>query len=79
MFAIEGGTKEKLEEIPLHWATAATTTADSKRIYAAINSCKLQLASTDATATTYNLTIKYKRILTKHFLESFIYIKSIFF
>lgn len=63
IFAIEGGAKEKLEEIPLHWATAATTTADSKRVYAAISSGKLQLASTDATATTYNLTIKYKRII----------------
>lgn len=63
IFAIEGGAKEKLEEIPLHWATAATNTADSKRIYAAISSGKLQLASTDASATTYNLTIKYKRII----------------
>lgn len=63
IFAIEGGAKEKLEEIPLHWATAATTTADSKRVYAAVSSGKLQLASTDATATTYNLTIKYKRII----------------
>lgn len=63
IFAIEGGAKEKLEEIPLHWATAATTTADSKRIYAAIKEGKLQLASNDSSATTYTLTIKYKRII----------------
>ena len=63
IFAVEGGAKEKLEEIPLHWATTATTTADTKRIYAAINQGKLQLASTDASATNYTLTIKYKRII----------------
>ena len=63
IFAIEGGAKEKLDEIPLHWATAATTTADSKRVYAAIKEGKLQLASNDSSATTYTLTIKYKRII----------------
>ena len=63
VFAIEGGAKEKLEEIPLHWATAATTTEDSKRIYAAIKDGKLHLASNDSSATSYTLTIKYKRII----------------
>lgn len=63
VFAIEGGASEKLEEIPLHWATAATTTADTTRIYAAIKEGKLQLASNDSAATSYTLTIKYKRII----------------
>jgi len=47
----------------LHWATAATTTADTTRIYAAIKEGKLQLASNDSAATSYTLTIKYKRII----------------
>ena len=63
IFAIEGGAKEKIDEIPLHWATAATTTADSTRIYAAVKEGKLQLSSNNSSATTYNLTIKYKRII----------------
>jgi hypothetical protein len=41
IFAIEGGAKEKIDEIPLHWATATTTTADSTRIYAAVKEGKL--------------------------------------
>jgi len=41
IFAIEGGAKEKLDEIPLHWATSTTTTADSARIYAAVKEGKL--------------------------------------
>lgn len=63
IFAIEGGAKEKLDEIPLHWATATTTTADSARIYAAVKEGKLQLSSNNSSATTHNLTIKYKRII----------------
>lgn len=63
IFALEGGAKEKIDEIPLHWATATTTTADSKRIYAAVKEGKLQLSSNNDSATTYNLTIKYKRII----------------
>lgn len=61
IFAIEGGAKEKLEEIPLHWATAATTTEDANRIYAAVQGGKIKLSSN--TSGTYNLTIKYKRII----------------
>ena len=63
VFSIEGGASEKLEEIPLHWATATTTTADSTRIYAAIKEGKLQLASNTSSVTSYTLTIKYKRII----------------
>lgn len=63
VFAIEGGASEKLDEIPLHWATAETTTADSNRIYAAVNEGKLKLSSNDSSDTIYTLTIKYKRII----------------
>jgi hypothetical protein len=52
-----------MDEIPLHWATAETTIADSARIYAVVKEGKLWLSSNNSSATTYNLTIKYKRII----------------
>lgn len=55
------GTAGKLEEIPLHWYSKASTTADANRVYAGTSGSKLVLAA--ATEADYTLTIKYKRII----------------
>ena len=63
VFSIQGNVSGKLEEIPLHWNSLATTTADTLRIYAGTKEKKLVLSAANTTAVNHSVIIKYKRII----------------
>ena len=59
----ESTKANKIDEIPLHWASLAANTADTLRIYAATQSGVVKFSCANSTAATHTLTVKYKRII----------------